>query len=332
MKPIVSQDADVLNSLRLATKNLGIELEDAVIKMGLPPDLLKTPDQFVPSLLFNSLFEYLAQDYHCHDLALHAANLLQAPQLGLPARVMSLSRNFKEALDKAAQYGAFYRDTGPWQHQVSDGLVTLFKPANPFGSQHFRQRNLFGTAQMYQLICQLSGNLWRPSRVSFSFPDPGARFTYTFHDFFQCDLAFNQAVDAIHFPEGYLEFNITSADAYLLRGVEMHIEALQQEVMTGNDLLARAKLIINQRLSFASCTLEELASYMATTPESLSQHLAEQGLSFDDLLEQQISEKANYYLTEFHAPAELILSALMPNDEPRLNELLVDKLEGKQQW
>jgi len=332
MTKFVSQDEDVLNALKTATHRIGIDLPDAAMNLGLPPDLLANPDQFVPSQLFNCLLESIARDYHCRDLALKIAEHLETPALGLPTRMMALSKTFGDALAIATQYSAYYRDTGHWQHQIGEDGVTLFKALNPTANSYFQQRSLLGTAQMYRLLQHWSGNAWQPSAVSFSFSDPGARFTDTFKQFFATELRFDQAFDGIHFPVDCLGLNITTANDQLLYGVLAHIDSLEQEINKGGDLISQARLVINQRLSFASCNLEELAYYLNVSADSLSAELDAQGLSFEQLLEQQIAEKANYYLTEFHAPTELILSALMPDNEPRLSELLMARIEARPQW
>ena len=332
MKSPLSQDVDVLNALKSATQTIGFDLQDAVIGLGLPPDLLKSPDQFVPSQLFNCLLESIARDYHCHDIALKVAQNLHSPQLGLPARVMELSPNLRIALDKATQYGAFYRDTCPWQHQVSDSEVAIYKLNTDIGSQHLRQRSVLGTAQMYLLLRKLSGNNWHPHRVSFSSPDPGARFSDTYKDFFNCEIDFDQPINAVHFSEHYLDYSIATSNNTLLQTIEHHIQGLQRELTKDGDLITKAKLIINQRLNFGYCSINELTHDLSTTKELLLDELHSHGLNFESLMEQQISEKANYYLTEFHAPTELILSSLMPQNEPRLNDLLTEKIATQHQW
>ena len=332
MKQFISQDADVLHAVNTAADELGIDLQDVAIKLGLPPDLLKHADQFVPSQLFNCLLETIGRDYHCQDFAVKAATHIQTPLLGLPTRVMGLCASFQQAFERAAQYSAFYRDTSYWQHQIGEGQVCFYKAGSSFNSEHYRQRNLLGTSQMFTIISELSGHLWRPNKVSFSFADPGARFRTTFDEFFQCELEFDQSFDGVYFPEGYLEYKISSCNVDLLRGVEMHISSLQEELKQGGDLLAQAKLIINQRLSFGCCSLSDLAHFMSLPEPQLVEELERAGISFSELMDQQIAEKANYYLTEFHAPTELILSALMPGNEPHLNDLLMSKLEKGHQW
>lgn len=332
MKPFISQDADLLNAAKQAATNIGFDLQDALIDLGLPPELLNNPDQFVPSQLFNCLLERTAKSYHCKDFALHVARNLQNPSLGLPTRLMALSANLRDALNRAGQYGAFYRDTSHWQHQIGEQKVSFAKTASSFSSEHCPQRNLLGTAQMYLVITQLANYAWRPSLVSFSISDPGARFRDTFDEFFQCPIKFDQSKDGLEFDLEYLDAPIASANPELLRGVEMHIESLQAELNQGGDVLSRARLIINQRLNFGNCTLEALANFLQLSPSQLIESLDQAETNFAQLMEQQIAEKATYYLTQFHAPTELVLQAMMPNDQPHLSDLLMARLDGGHQW
>ncbi|GAB2189267.1 hypothetical protein MAH1_08750 [Sessilibacter sp. MAH1] len=332
MKQIVSQDTDVLLSLEAASKDLGFDLLDEVIKLGLPPDLLKNPDVFVPSQLFNCLLEHIANDMHCKHLGLLMAHHLQTPHLGIPTRVMSLCQNFREALLKANEYSAFYRDTGPWQSSTEGNNVSIFKIHDLIDGHHYHQRSLFGTAQMYHLILQLNGSEWQPSSVSFSFANPGGRFYETYQNFFDCAVKFDQPFDGVTFDAKYLDSSIVTADRELLKDIELHIETLNSEILTNGDFISHAKQIISQRLNFATCTLEEVAEFLSLTPCDLSKRLEQSALSFITLLEEQVCEKATFYLTQLNAPVELILSALMPGNEPRLNDLLTRRLAALNQW
>jgi len=322
MKHILTQDGDILNALEEACNALGIDLKDTMHKLGLSPSLLLAPGKLVPSLLFGCILEAIARDYHCHDLALHVARKLQAPQLGLAARLMSLSTTLRSGLDKAHLYSAFYQDTSHWQHKIDNDQLILFKTSTRSNCEHWRQRNLFGIAQMFMLLKNMSGRLWRPSKISFSSKSLGGRFSDTFQQFFQCELAFEQAYDAIHIPIDALEFSVATCDVNLMRGMETQIKILQQGLQENRDFIGRARLIIDQRLSFAGCSQNELAFYMAVTEDQLNAELAKSNISFELLLEQQIAEKARYYLSEFKAPHKLIVSALMPDNEARLAALL----------
>jgi hypothetical protein len=200
--------------------------------------------------------------------------------------------------------------------------VTLFKPASNFSRKHFRQRNLLGTAQMFLLLGNLSENLWRPNKLSFSFANPGAKFSQTFHDFFDCELHFDQVNDEISFPANYLKFTIRTSDPTLLRGIELQIKTLQSNLLHDRDFIDRARLLIDQRLRFAYCSEDELAFYMKVSNTELENELRQANSSFKLLLEQQIYARATDYLNNFHAPSNLIASALMPENTEHFYQLM----------
>jgi hypothetical protein len=325
MKPTLTEDEDVLHALFETCKSLGIDLKDAASKSGLPAKLLTLPNHFVPSHLFNYLLENIAKKYHCQDFALHLANKLQRSELGLPTTVMSLCSNFKTGLEHASHYSAYYQDTGYWRHEICDEQVTLIKSANSLSSKYYRQRNLLGTAQMFLLLNTLSSDLWQPKKVCFSFPDPGAKFSDTFHDFFDCELIFDQPNDSISFPADYLEFSISSSDPMLLRSMEVHIKGLQEELLQGRDFVERARLLIDERLRFSHCSEEELAFYMKLSCAELRSELKQANTNFSQLVEQQISDRAAFYAERCHVPMDIVLSSLMPYNEDRLYELLKDR-------
>jgi|GEM_PF-1985251 hypothetical protein len=325
MKHTLTEDEDVLHALFEACKSLGIDLKDAASKSGLPAKLLTLPNHFVSSHLFNYLLETIAIKYHCQDFALHLANKLQTPELGLPTTVMSLSSDFKAGLERASQYSAYYQDTGYWRHQICEEQVTLIKSANNLSSKYYRQRNLLGTAQMFLLLNTLSSHLWQPKKVCFSFSNPGAKFSDTFHEFFNCELIFDQPNDSISFPAEYLEFNISSSDPVLLRSMEVHIRGLQEELLHDRDIVERARLIIDERLRFAHCSEDELAFYLKLSAADLQGEFAKAKTDFTELLEQQISARAAFYTQRCHVPMDIVLTSLMPYNEDRLYDLLKER-------
>lgn len=325
MKHTLTEDEDVLHALFEACKSLGIDLKDAASKAGLPAKLLTLPNHFVPSHLFNYLLETIAKKYHCQDFALHLANKLQTPELGLPTTVMSLSSDFKTGLEHASNYCAYYQDTGYWRHQICDEQVTLIKSANRLSSTYYRQRNLLGTAQMFLLMNTLSSHLWQPKKVCFSFSDPGAKFSQTFHKFFDCELIFDQPNDSISFPVDYLEFSISSSDPMLLRSMEAHIRGLQEELLHDRNIVERARLMIDERLRFAHCSEDELAFYMKLSTADLRSELEKANTNFTEVLEQQISARAVFYSKRCHVPMDIVLSSLMPYHEDRLYDLLKER-------
>ncbi|GAA4935058.1 AraC family transcriptional regulator ligand-binding domain-containing protein [Halioxenophilus aromaticivorans] len=331
MTKLVSQDQDLLNAVKLATDELGINLGEAAMKAGLPPDLLGNAELFIPSQLFNCVLEAIAQDFRSPDLAVVIARHLASPSLGLPTRIMGLSRNLADALDISTQYGAFYRDTGHWQHQIGQQQLVLFKRNNNY-QKHFQQRNLLGTAQMHCLLGQWLGCEYAPNKISLGISNPHPKAEEALQDFFACELEYEAERDAFYLPEDSLQQAISTSNGELLQGVIAHVHGLQEEITKGSDVVAQTRLVINQRLSFASCTLDDLAFYLKTTPEVLTRALAQHKLSFEEILEQQIAEKAHYYLTDLHAPIELIVEALMSNNPQRLNELLMASLDEQRQW
>lgn len=324
MTQSLTEDDDVLNALIATCDDLGIDLKRVIADMGLPAKILTAAQQFIPSHLFNCVLETIAANYHCRDLALHIASELQSPQLGLPTTVMALSNTVGTALNNASKYSAFYHDTSYWQHRISDTEVSLFKAASPFSSEHYRQRNLLGTAQMFLLLNSLSPHLWRPNKVGFSFPDPGVLFSKTFHTFFACDLLFDQAEDSISFAADYLEFHVSGSDINLLRGIENQTAVMKRLLLQDRNLVDQARLLINERLRFAHCTEAELAHFMEISSEQLRDELNRANISFAEILEQQICKRAKEYVKKYHAPIKLITSALMPENEDRLSHLMMN--------
>lgn len=322
MKRFLSEEKYLVNAFLRACDQLGVDYKQAFKTLGLSRVLLSSPETFVPSHLFNAVLEAIARDYHCRDLALHIARNLTTPQLGLAARIAAFSLDLRSGLAHASRYALYYHDTGCWQYRIEDQQVCLYKQATPFTSQHIPQRNLLGTAQMFQLLGLLTDKLWQPSSVSLSFSDPGYRFTETFEAFFQCHLVFDQDKDAIHFAEEYLDYSLGTADPTMLHNLETQVDGLQRALFEDRPPVEQARLIIDQRLRFSSCTAEELATCMGMPLDQMTAIFDGVDTSFEEILEQQTVERARYCLNRFSPPLTLVTGALMPDDPARLAALL----------
>ncbi|QQD19160.1 AraC family transcriptional regulator ligand-binding domain-containing protein [Spongiibacter nanhainus] len=322
MKRFLSDEKDIANAFLRACDALGIDHKNALKELGLSRVLLNYPECFVPSHMFNLVIEELARTYHCHDFALHIAQNLTVPHLGLTAKIASFSLDLRSALNHADNYSLYYQDSGCWQHHIADGQVCLYKPTTPYSSHYYPQRNLLGSAQMFMLLGQLTDGLWQPSSISLSFPDPGYRFTDTFSDFFQCELSFQQNRDAIYFSEDYLDYNLSTADLNMQQNLETQIKGLQQSIFEDRDLVDCARMIIDQRLRFSSCSETELAYFMGVSTVELTDNLNAVATSFKPLLQQQQLERARYYTKRFNCPGDLVARAIMPEEPEKLSALL----------
>ncbi|MFQ3201466.1 MAG: hypothetical protein ACI9SK_002201 [Zhongshania sp.] len=225
---------------------------------------------------------------------------------------MSLSADFNAGLDHASHYSAYYQDAGYWRHEICGEQATLIKSAISLSSKYYRQRNLLGTAQMFLLLNTLSSHLWQPKKVCFSFSDPGAKFSDTFHEFFDCELNFDQPNDRISFPADYLDFSINSSDPMLLRSMEVHKRGLQEELLHGRETLERTRLPIDERLRFSHSSEEEVAFFMKLSCAELRSELKQRDTNYTEILEQQISVRAVFYRQRCHVPMDIVLSSLIP--------------------
>lgn len=322
MKRFLSDEKYILNAFLRAADDLGIDHKKALNDLGLSRVLLSSPENFVPSHIFNLVLEEIAASYHCHDLALRVAQHLTSPHLGLAARITAFSLDLRSGLKHADNYSLYYQDTGCWQHNIVDKQVHLYKPASTFSSQYNPQRNLLGTAQMVLLLKKLTNNLWHPSSICLSFSDPSYRFTETFETFFQCEVRFQQGRDEICFVEDILDYSLETADPNMQQSLENQVKALQKSLFEDRDFVECVKMIIDQRLRFSTCTAAELAQFMGMSIAELVDKLDAAGTNFEDLLQQQRLKRAQYYISRFNCPVDLVARAVMPENPATLTALL----------
>jgi len=323
----LSENGDIVNALYSATSALGIKLEDYCLNLGLPKALLHSPEQFSSSHLYGYLLDSIATEFHCHDLSLHIAEALHAPRLGFPANLLSYSSTFHDGLDEANRYKIFYHDIGHWHWHPVGEQVSLQKRCEE-AAKCFHQRNLFGTAQMFLHLQLLANNLWRPSKVYFSFESPNGLILDKFHRFFNCELVFKHEFDAVAFDRKYLSFSIANSDPTKLRYALQQLNAMQQALFKNKTFLERTAILMAQRLRFSDCTAQNIAEDMELSIEEFSNQLAVNACSFKELHEQQLLQRLHTYVVDWKVPPELAANALLPKNKS-LQTILLGKLSAQ---
>jgi AraC-like DNA-binding protein len=139
-----------------------------------------------------------------------------------------------------------------------------------------------------------------PKRVEFQRAS-AHRDIYGAH--FRCPIKFNAEQNALVFSKGDMELPFVTHNADLLAMVAPQLEVELRQQRAQKTLSEQAKGILKQLLAGQRPGIQDLARELHLSTRTLQRRLAEQGITFQRLLEEARRELARHYL--LHSSREL---------------------------
>jgi AraC-like DNA-binding protein len=145
-----------------------------------------------------------------------------------------------------------------------------------------------------------TGRAIRPKRIEFQ-RAPKHRDIYEAH--FHCPVKFKAAQNAIVFSKSDIELHFVTYNADLLATVAPQLEAELSEQLAQKNLKEQAKGILKQLLAGQRPGIQDLARELHLSTRTLQRRLTEQGITFQQVLDEARRELAHHYL--LHSSREL---------------------------
>jgi AraC-like DNA-binding protein len=145
-----------------------------------------------------------------------------------------------------------------------------------------------------------TGEPIRAKRVEFK-RSPASKNVYEKH--FQCPVKFNCKHNALVFSKADMDRPFITYNPDLLAVVAPQLEAELSEQLAHKNFAEQAKGILKQMLAGRRPAVQDLAKELRLSTRTLQRRLAEQGFSFQHLLDEARQELAHHYL--LHSSREL---------------------------
>jgi AraC-like DNA-binding protein len=232
--------------------------------------------------------------------------LAQRPDLrefGLLYYVLASSETLIEALQRAARYSSIANRA--ISQQCIDGRTVGLSFRYVGVSRHIDCHQIeFWMAATVRVCRQLTGMRLVPSRVRLVHrraPTP---------EFAEClgnNIEFGAANDEIVFASSFRETRIVSADPYLSKLLTAYCdEAIAHRPASHGPFRSRVENIVATLLPHGKARTSEVARQLGVSQRTLTRRLAEEGLSFSEVLEELRGDLARRYLTDRDLPISQI--------------------------
>ena len=276
-----------------ATQN-GLNYQQMLELAGLPGDVLEHPESLISYQRVEKLMELCASKSGNPLFGLEYG-LFQGVDIFGP--LLYLLKNAQTVLESLIELTDFY-------HLHSSGaLVTIeqhgslvvmsYKPTLESEATG-RQAIELAIGVGKQLLHTLLGKSWQPSAVYLQ-SAPGADLA-DYRRLLGLVPQFNSETNGCVFDVGCLSAPLSESDPVLHSLMRQHMEKLDK--MSLKELPAYVQHLISSFLPNGRVTVEQVADYMMLSRRTLQRHLADEGTSFQRLLENTRKNMATRYLRE----------------------------------
>ena len=253
--------------------------------------------QRISALAQGKLLEYAAEALGDTMLGLHLAEQANPREAGLLFYVASAAENIGDALALAARYC-----------RIANEAVRLKLVRSPKGMiveirfvglpRHFAWQNTeFTIATVVKALREMAGRNFHPAQVAFTL----ARHSELdeFERFFGCPVEFSAAADRFSLSNETLALPLMTQDRHLLETLQPICDEAASERNTAHGSLQ--SLVENEaqkELPHGRASRRRVAKALGLSERTLSQKLAQEGTSYDDVVDRLRRSLALQYIKE----------------------------------
>jgi AraC-like DNA-binding protein len=276
----------------------GIDLTGRLETIGVEADRLASPTLSVPLAKCLALWDEVATRSNDPDFGLHFGEKVNRLATGhLITTLLMNCATIGEALEKMTRYQNlsvdFFRTTVRLEGEqafrvIEPGLAdfTLHR--------HHAEAALCILTQTLRLLTR--GQI-QFTAAHFTHPCPAE--TGEHHRIFACPVLFDQPRTELKFPRAVLAWPIPMADAQLLANLEYLAQQTVRAIYQAESWTDRVGGRIDQHLQHHQApTLKAVAQTLAISPRQLQNHLRQEAVTFQMLLDKHRQEAALRYLRE----------------------------------
>jgi AraC-like DNA-binding protein len=262
---------------------------------------LHDPDHFVPRPAVVSLLDESAARLDCSDFGLRLAGVQDLHVLGALAFAIRNAPDFRSAIATAVKH----------IHYHSPMATLTIEP----GENHNEERIAFryagaqspeASAQMTELsvglFCRidrhLTGDRYRPTRVTFTHPPLSSSDVYAEH--LGLTPEFGAPVASVCIDRRELSTPLKAANPQLQAIVERYIELHTPE--PGVNIARRVNQTVAQIMRHGNAAIEDVANMLNMHPRTLQRRLMQEGTTFEKVRDDVRKRMAEIYLANEIVP------------------------------
>jgi AraC-like DNA-binding protein len=292
---------------RLAADRLrraGIKLQPLLSGVGLTVDQIDEPERRLSASKQIAFLEVAAEALNDKFLGFGLAEEFDLRDLGLMYYVMATADTLGDALKRASRYSRLTNEAIVFEYR--EGREPVLRLAYAGIPRHAdRQQIEFCMVAMVRVSRALSGRRFFPTRVSLVHvrPEGMAKFAGRLGK----DIEFGGDSDEIGLPPGSSEWPLVDADPRLSRILlKIAEETLSERKNDTGAFRVAVENAICPLLPHGQAKADVVAKKLGTSERTLLRRLAEEGVTFNEILQQLKASLAIRYLEDRGTPISRI--------------------------
>jgi AraC-like DNA-binding protein len=274
----------------------GIAAEQALFGAGISRRQLSQDDIGLSVVSQYQFLELAATAANDQTLGLHVAAEIDIRAIGLLFYLTRSSRTVSEALENLARYSRTTNEALVVEiAQQKDEVILTVRHLQDSDEPH---RQFFELLALWfiRTLHEETNRDFTLSRVTFTH-DRNADLREV-HRLLRCPVDFRQAVDSWVLPHRVMDLPIVSSDSQLLRILTAHADDLLAERRSVTGLQSMVANQLASLLPSGESRAAMVARQLGMSSRSLTRHLADEGTTFGEILEQVRQRLAARYLAD----------------------------------
>ncbi len=268
-------------------------------RAGFDLSLAADPDARIPLELETALWESAAQATGDDAFGLHAAELVQPGTFDVVDYAIRTAPTMRVSLERLARYNRLVHDAAVFTLLERGPLFRVEHAFRVSGAVQCRHSAEFSIGAVLRVGEQITHSTIEPRRVEFRHAAPDSAATLAeLERFFGTAPHFSGAVNAIEVGLDVVDRPLPAADPQLWRVMQRHAEALLAARPVTQATSERVRQLLARSLGEGAASLAYVASELKSSERSVQRHLADEGTSFDAVLDELHRELALRYLAD----------------------------------
>jgi AraC-like DNA-binding protein len=281
-----------------------IELEPLLSRAGLSVDEIDDPECRIDATSQIAFLEVVAETLNDQFLGLRLAEEFDCRDFGLLYYVMASSDTLGGAFKRASRYSRVTNEAILLQYrEAPEPTLCLKYSAIPRHAD--RQQIEFCMLALVRVSRLLSGRQLLPARVSMM--HIRSEGISKFARFLRKDIEFGSDADEIVFPAGSAEWPVVNADPRLSKILlKVCEESLNARKRRDGPLRVAVENIIAPLLPHGQAHAHVVAAKLGMSERTLARRLADEGVTFIEIVQQLKASLASRYLEDESIPISRI--------------------------
>jgi AraC-like DNA-binding protein len=278
---------------------LGADTAELLRRTGFDPEAFRDAGARIPLALENALWNEGAALANDDTFGLHAAERVKPGAFDVLDYAVRTAPTLHAALERLARYNRLMHDAAVFTLHAGPQRLRLEHGFRNDPSAPCRHAAEFTLACVVVIGGQLTEKPLQPLAVEFAHAEPAAAARAEHRRVFGVEPHFSRPLNALEFERARVDRSLPRADPALSRVLERHADALLAALPSPSETTAdRVRQFLSKTLGEGTPSLADSAARLKMAERSLQRKLADEGLTFEALLDEVRQKLALRYLAD----------------------------------